>query len=112
MSETSGVAAGKATRLPSDEIDRVAKFARETILLEGEDASVLAPGTARRKAVDDALAEITAGRDTPSMEGRRNSSLMLGLERLLAVDVPALAAGATLNEHQVDALSGTLAALV
>ncbi len=112
MSETSGVAAGKATRLAIDEIERAAKFARETILLDGEDADVLAPGTARRKAVDDALAEITKGLEAPSFEWRRNYSLMLGLERLLATDVSELADGATLNEHQVDALSGTLAALV
>ena len=37
---------------------------------------------------------------------------MLGLERLLADDEPHLADGATLNAHQVDALSGTLIALL
>ena len=36
---------------------------------------------------------------------------MLGLERLLSEDPPKLLDGAELNEHQVDALSGTLAAL-
>ena len=37
---------------------------------------------------------------------------MLGLERLLDEEVPHLADGAELNHHQVDALSGTLAALI
>ena len=36
---------------------------------------------------------------------------MLGLERLLSQEEPHLADGATLNAHQVDALSGTLIAL-
>src|SRR5215207_5800926 len=37
---------------------------------------------------------------------------MLGLERLLSEDEPHLADGAELSAHQVDALSGTLAALI
>ena len=37
---------------------------------------------------------------------------MLGLERVLEMDPPTLLDGAELNDHQVDALSGTLAALV
>ena len=73
---------------------------------------MLAPGTARRRALDDALAEIDAGREEPSVEWRREYSLMLGLERLLADDEPHLADGTTLNAHQVDALSGTLIALL
>src|SRR5262249_37246714 len=43
---------------------------------------------------------------------RRDFSLMLGLERLLSEDEPHLADGADLSAHQVDALSGTLAALI
>ncbi|HEX2128563.1 MAG TPA: DEAD/DEAH box helicase family protein, partial [Solirubrobacterales bacterium] len=39
-------------------------------------------------------------------------SLLLGLERLLSQPEPTLLDGATLNEHQVDALSGTLAAII
>src|SRR5882672_3246921 len=37
---------------------------------------------------------------------------MLGLERLLSEEEPHLADGAELSAHQVDALSGTLAALI
>ncbi|MDX6638440.1 MAG: ribonuclease, partial [Solirubrobacterales bacterium] len=112
MSERSGVAAGKTTRLPNDEIERTAKFVREPILLDGEGPEDLAPGTARRLAVDAALAELDAGLEAPSIEWRRQYSLMLGLERLLDAEEATLNDGAKLNEHQVDALSGTLAALV
>ncbi len=112
MSETSGVAAGKATRLPSEQIERAAEFAREPILLSGESPEDLAPGTARWRAVEAANAEIDEGLEAPSMEWRRTYSLMLGLERLLDAETPSLNDGAELNEHQVDALSGTLAALV
>src|SRR5204863_4695586 len=68
--------------------------------------------TARRRAVDDALAELDEGREAPSFEWRRRYSLVLGLERLLDAEQPTLKDGAELSEHQVDALSGTLAALV
>ena len=63
-------------------------------------------------ALDDALAEIDAGAQHPSTEWRRNYSLMLGLERVLSEDEPRLADGTMLNPHQVDALSGTLTALL
>jgi ribonuclease E len=112
MAETKDAAAKAARTLSSADIERASEFAREPILLEGETAKALAPGTARRRAVDAALEEIADGRETPSVEWRRDFSLMLGLERLLSEDEPHLADGATLNAHQVDALSGTLAALV
>src|ERR671914_607959 len=72
----------------------------------------LAAGTARRRALEAALAELDAGRDEPSVEWRREFSLMLGLERLLSEEEPHLADGTLLSPHQVDALSGTLAALI
>ncbi len=94
------------------ELKRAERFARESFVLEGEDAATaLAPGTARRRALDAALAEIEQGREDPSLAWRREYSLMLGLERLLAEEEPHLADGATLSAHQVDALSGTLIAL-
>jgi ribonuclease E len=94
------------------DLKRAEKFAREPFVLEGEDpAAALAEGTARRRALDDALAEIDAGRDEPSIKWRQNYSLILGLERILADDEPKLADGTTLSAHQVDALSGTLIAL-
>ncbi|HKG36306.1 MAG TPA: DEAD/DEAH box helicase family protein [Solirubrobacterales bacterium] len=96
----------------SADIERAAEFAREPFLLEGEDPAVLAPGTARRHALDAALAEIDGGAETPSVEWRRDFSLLLGLERFLAEESPNLRDGAELSAHQVDALSGTLAELI
>ncbi len=103
-----------ATTLPStDAIERASKFAREPFLSEGEDpVALLAPGTAHRRALDAALAEIDAGLKAPSVSWRRTFSLLLGLERLLGVDEPKLVDGTVLSAHQVDALSGTLTALL
>src|SRR5690242_1400584 len=58
------------------------------------------------------MAEIAAGGTTPSVEWRRHWSLMLGLDRLLSQDEPSLVDGTVLSAHQVDALSGTLTALL
>ena len=47
---------------------RAEAWAGEPFLRDGEDpAEVLAPGTARRRALDDALAEIEAGRRFPKI---------------------------------------------
>jgi superfamily II DNA or RNA helicase len=111
MAETTPVAT-QATLPSPDDIDRASRFTREPFLAEGEDAAtVLAPGTPHRRAFDAAIAEIEAGADAPSVAWRRHFSLLLGLERLLGQDEPALADGAVLSAHQVDALSGTLTAL-
>jgi ribonuclease E len=105
--------AAKAAKAPtSADIERAREFAREPFLLEGEKPKDLAAGTPRRRALDAALAEIDEGREAPSMEWRSDFSLMLGLERLLSEEEPHLADGAELSAHQVDALSGTLAALI
>src|SRR4029450_6630369 len=112
MAETTKVAA-KAAKTPSKaDIDRAREFVREPFLLETETPKDLAAGTPRRRALDAALAEIDAGNEQPSIEWRRDYSLLLGLERVLADEVPTLADGAELDPHQVDALSGTLAALI
>jgi ribonuclease E len=113
MAETTPVA-DRATTLPSiDEIERASRFTREPFLSEGEDATAtLAPGTAHRRAFDAALAELEDGRKAPSVAWRRQWSLLLGLERLLSQDEPGLADGTVLSAHQVDALSGTLTALL
>jgi ribonuclease E len=97
----------------SDDLERAALFTREPFLLEGEDAaSSLAPGTPRRRALDAALAELDEGATVPSTRWRRRWSLLLGLDRLLSQDEPALVDGTVLSAHQVDALSGTLTALL
>ena len=111
MAKTSDVAAGAAVPSSAD-IERGAEFAREPFLLEGEGPEALAPGTARRRALDAALSEIDAGAEYPSIEWRRDFSLLLGLERFLVAEPPKLRDGAELNPHQVDALSGTLAELM
>src|SRR5262245_10107743 len=112
MAEDTKAAARAAKAPTSADIERAREFAREPFLLEGETPKDLAPGTPRRRALDAALAEIDEGREAPSIEWRRDFSLMLGLERLLSEDEPHLADGAELSAHQVDALSGTLAALI
>jgi ribonuclease E len=95
------------------DLSRAEEFARESFLQEDDDpAVVLAEGTPRRRALDAALAEIDAGREHPSIEWQREFGLMLGLERLMAQDEPHLADGTLLDPHQVDALSGTLIALL
>jgi ribonuclease E len=111
MANTTDVAAGAAVP-SSDDIERASGFAREPFLLDGEGPEALAPGTARRQALDAALSEIDAGAEHPSIEWRRNYSMLLGLERFLAVEPPTLRDGAELSPHQVDALSGTLAELM
>ncbi|HZB07439.1 MAG TPA: DEAD/DEAH box helicase family protein [Thermoleophilaceae bacterium] len=110
MAERSSVV--DASPVSGDELKRAEEFARESFVLDGEDAATaLADSSARRAALDAALKEIEAGRSEPSVEWRREFSLMLGLERLLAEEEPHLADGTTLSAHQVDALSGTLIAL-
>jgi len=94
------------------DVERASEFAREPLLLNGDGPETLVPGTARRRALDAALAELDAGRTEPSIEWRRNFSLLLGLERLIGEEPPTLKDGAELNPHQIDALSGTLTELL
>ncbi|HVV57161.1 MAG TPA: DEAD/DEAH box helicase family protein [Gaiellaceae bacterium] len=92
---------------------RAEAWAGEPFLRSDEDAeSVLAPGTARRRALDDALAEIEAGLREPSSAWRVHYALMLGLERVLTEKPPHLASGTELRRHQVDALAGMLTELI
>jgi len=105
---------GGSSPFPSTSaIARAELFTRERFVYDGElldDA--LASGGARRRALDAALAEIDEGAEQPSIEWRRKYSLLLGLERLLSEEEPHLADGTVLSAHQVDALSGTLTALL
>jgi ribonuclease E len=85
----------------------------EPFLHAGEEAEVaLAPGTARREALDDALEELEAGRSEPSPDWKVRYGLMLGLERVLTEAQPRTATGTELRRHQVDALTGMLAELI
>src|SRR5436190_1897203 len=92
---------------------RAEAWAGEPFLRPDEDAAVvLAPGTSRRAALDDAIAEIDAGRRAPSPQWKVQWGLMLGLERVLADPEPHLASGTTLRRHQIDALAGMLTELI
>jgi len=112
MAETTALAADAATAPSSADLERVQKFTREPILLDGEAIADLHPGTARRLALDAALVELDEGFEEPSPEWRQEYSLLLGLERVLAEETPRLRDDAELSEHQIDALSGTLAAVI
>src|SRR5689334_15167843 len=92
---------------------RAEDWAGEPFLRPGDDpALVLAPGTARRLALDDAITELDAGQKEPSYEWRRRYALMLGLERVLSDHPPRLASGTELRRHQIDALAGMLTELI
>ena len=92
---------------------RASDWAGEPLLHNGEEpAEVLAPGTARRGALDEATVEIEAERDEPSPEWKVRYALMLGLERVLSEKPPHLASGTELRRHQVDALAGMLTELI
>src|SRR3954453_13287545 len=89
------------------------EWAGEPFLRADEDpAVVLAPGTARRLALDDAVEEMDGGQSSPSYEWKRRYALMLGLERVLSDRPPHLASGTELRRHQIDALAGMLTELI
>jgi superfamily II DNA or RNA helicase len=92
---------------------RAEGWAGEAFLRPDEDAEVaLQPGTARRNALDSALAEMAAGLPAPSNDWKVRFGLMLGLERVLSEKPPHLASGTELRRHQVDALAGMLTELI
>src|SRR5215212_8850575 len=92
---------------------RAQPWAGEPFLHPGEDLErVLAPGTARRRALDDALGEMESGRKSPSSRWKVRFGLMLGLERILSDKPPRLASGTELRRHQIDALAGMLTELI
>jgi ribonuclease E len=92
---------------------RASEWAGEPFLHPDENADqVLAPGTARRRALDDAIVEIEAGLERPSSEWKIRYALMLGLERVLSERPPHLRSGTELRRHQVDALAGMLTELI
>jgi ribonuclease E len=105
---------GDPTPFPSSAaIKRAEQLTREQFVFEGETLqAALAPGSARRRALDAALIEVGAKLKVPSLEWRQEYSLLLGLERVLSEEEPKLVDGTVLSAHQVDALSGTLTALL
>jgi len=85
----------------------------EPFLHGDEDPEIaVAPGTARRAALEDALAEMAAGNEHPSARWKVQYGLMLGLERVLQATPVRTAAGTELRRHQVDALAGMLTELI
>jgi ribonuclease E len=102
----------EAAALRADAL-RCEAWAGEPFVRPDEDPDVaLAPGTARRRALDDALAELNGGRDSPSSEWKVRYALLLGLERVLSEKPPRLASGTELRRHQIDALAGMLTELI
>jgi ribonuclease E len=103
-----------ASTFPSDAaIKRAEALTHERFILDGESKQdALAPGSIRRRALDAAIDDVKAKYRVPSLAWRQQYSLMLGLERVLSHPEPRLADGTVLSAHQVDALSGTLAALL
>jgi ribonuclease E len=92
---------------------RAEPWAGEPFLRGGEDpAQVLAEGTARRRALDDASTEMDAGLKAPSSKWKVRYGFMLGLERVLAEPDPRTASGTALRRHQIDALAGMLTELI
>jgi ribonuclease E len=92
---------------------RAEAWAGEPFLHPDEEPdTALAPGTARRRALDDALAEMEGGAREPSYGWKIRYSLMLGLERVLSERPPRLASGTELRRHQIDALAGMLTELI
>jgi ribonuclease E len=92
---------------------RAEEWAGEPFLHNGEDAAeALAPETARRRALDEALVEIEGGQREPSSQWKVRFALMLGLERVLSEKPPRLASGTELRRHQIDALAGMLTELI
>ncbi|MGH3132526.1 MAG: DEAD/DEAH box helicase [Gaiellaceae bacterium] len=87
-------------------------FGEPFLHADEEPTVALAPGTARRAALDHALEEMEAGRAAPSPRWRVRYGLMLGLERVLTEDPVRTATGTELRRHQVDALAGMLAELI
>ena len=117
MAESTPVALAVASIPSSADVARAEEFVRERFLHEGEDAAVALArvggyATPRRRALDAALAELEEGVRYPSTAWRREFSLLLGLERVLSDQEPRLRDGTVLSAHQVDALSGTLTALL
>ena len=103
----------KATHALVADAHRAESWAGEPFLhADEEPETVLAPGTARRRALDDALAELEAGLDRPSPDWKIRYALMLGLERVLSERPPRLKSGTELRRHQIDALAGMLTELI
>jgi superfamily II DNA or RNA helicase len=108
----------EATEAIAADALRAEAWAGEPFLRADEDAAaVLASGTARRRALDDALLEIETGFEgdalrEPSAAWKVRYALMLGLERVLSEKPPHLASGTELRRHQVDALAGMLTELI
>jgi superfamily II DNA or RNA helicase len=109
---TSTATAAAAAELQAAAARAQTWFGEPFLSADEDPAEALAPGTARRSALDDALAEIAAGRTSPSSRWKVRYGLMLGLERVLTAKPPTTASGTELRRHQIDALAGMLTELI
>ena len=109
---TSPTESEEAAAIRADALRAEAWAGEPFLRAEDDPAIVLALGTARRRALDDALGEIQAGLKEPSSAWKVRYALLLGLERVLSEKPPRLASGTELRRHQVDALAGMLTELI
>src|SRR3954454_21643169 len=91
-------AAAEAAPIPDQAaIEPTEAFTRQRFVHDGEDAAVaLAPGSARPRAVQDALPETHAVATVRCSKCRGSFELLLGLERVFSADESGLADGALL----------------
>ena len=114
MAESTQVALAAAPILSSADIARAEKHVRERFLHDGEDAA----GRAGARLRPPPCAGCGAGGarasrpSTRARPGGASSRCCSGLERVLSEEEPRLRDGTLLSAHQVDALSGTLTALL
>ena len=115
MAQRPSAVTAEVTSVPEPtEIARVAAFVREPFVDRRRGRRRRRWPRARSAATPSkrARSELDAGAAVPSQKWRRRWSLLLGLDRTLNATTPVLADGTTLNPHQIDALSGTYAALL
>ena len=113
MAESTSVALAAASIPNSADIARAEKFVRERFLHDGEDPAVaLAPGTPRRRALDQALAELPSRPSTPRRPGGASSRCCSASNACSPRTSRSWPTGPCSRAHQVDALSGTLTALL
>ena len=113
IAEQPTMTSGAAAKLAEAAV-RAAKWADEPFLRPDEDpAVVLAPGTARRRALDEAIAEIEAGQQgAVATTGASASGSCSGSSASSTEQPPHLASGTELRRHQIDALAGMLTELI
>jgi hypothetical protein len=104
---------GHLIRVDGDYFDSLPYNARHFFSQpDGRFEIYLPPGVYDDWLLDEALAELNAGRKSPSSRWKVRFGFLLGLERVLSMKPPTTAAGTELRKHQIDALAGMLTELI